>query len=168
MHAHGLYLDGSTWASRLLILTVCSTWMQHEMSAKLCTNSGGQKPTVLGTWFPISSTANRTLSRAENMRAWCACQMAWAAPSSKSILVICGILPKVARWRSTALEHLQGSSQIFGRGTINYINLLNKFYRGSLSWPHWLFLWEVGFGLGFLHMRWMSCHKANHKSTVLP
>lgn len=64
MQTHGLYLDVSTWASRLSILTVCWTWMQHEMSAELCINSGGQKPPVLGTWFPIPSTANRVLSRA--------------------------------------------------------------------------------------------------------
>lgn len=76
--------------------------------------------------------------------AWCVGQMAWAAPSSKPILVILGTLPDVPRWCSTASEYLQESSQLFGRGIINIINLLNEFCRGSLSWPHWLFFLEGG------------------------
>lgn len=38
-------------------------WFECSMSAKLCTNLGGQKPTVLGTQFPISSSANKVHSR---------------------------------------------------------------------------------------------------------
>lgn len=126
-----------------------------------------RNPLYLAHDFP--SPALPTGLSAEHVHvAWCVCQMAWAAPSSQYILVISGTWPKVARWRSTALEHLQDSSQIFGRGTINDINLLNEFCRGSFSCPHWLFLQEVGFGLGLLNMRWMSRHKASHKSTVLP
>ena len=138
------------------------------MSAKLCTNSGGQKPTVLGTRFPTSTTANGVLSGELVHMAWCPCQMVQAALSSKSILVIPGSLPEVARWRSTASEPLQDSRQLFGRGRVNGINLLNEFCKGSLSWRYWLFLPERGFSLEVLSMRWKPHHKASHKSTVLP
>lgn len=158
----------SSWASRLLVLTVCLIRIQHKMSAKSYTNSGGQKPTVLGTWIPKSSIANRVPSRAH------AHALVWVPDSTGTFFILCH-LGNVQRFAKSGqvmfqcIRALQDSSQFFGRGPTNDMSLLNMFCRDSLSWPRWLFHqegWEVG--LGLLNMGWMSCHKTSHKYTVLP
>lgn len=143
-------------------------WFECSMSAKLCTNLGGQKPTVLGTQFPISSSANKVHSRTHARALVC------MPDSTNSSFLLChlGNTWHIAKSGQVMFQCIRELARLqpgfcfffcFLAKEQWMTNLLNMFYRGSPSWPHGLFPHEGGFGLVLLNVRWMSCHTTSHR-----